>query len=68
MREPVDVQFTYEGLRSVAELSNKNGAFILKIIKQASNPESVKETERLFVRAIERNGRPERMNVNPSQE
>jgi len=36
MREPVDVQFTYEDLRSVAELSNENGAFILRIIKLAS--------------------------------
>jgi len=36
MREPVDVQFTYEDMRSVAELSNENGAFILRIIKLAS--------------------------------
>lgn len=64
MREPVDVQFTYEDLRSVAELSNENGAFILRIIKEASNPESVKETERLFGQAIETKGRPEPMNVN----
>jgi len=64
MREPVDIQFTFEDLRSVAELSNENGAFILRIIKEASNPESVKETERLFGRAVETNGRPEPMNVN----
>jgi hypothetical protein len=60
----VDVQFTYEGLRSVAELSNENGAFILRIIKEASNPESVKETERLFGGAVKTKGRPEPMNVN----
>jgi hypothetical protein len=64
MRGPVDVQFTYEGLRSVAELSNENGAFILRIIKEASNPQSVKETERLFGRAVKTKGRPEPMNVN----
>ena len=48
MREAVDVQFTYEDLRSVVELSNENGAFILRIIKEASNPESVKFSLRLF--------------------
>ena len=63
MRGTVDVQFTYEGLRSVAELSNENGAFSLKIVKRASNPRSVKETERLFAQAIEKEGRPESMNV-----
>jgi len=63
MRETVDVQFTYEGLRSVAELSNENGAFSLKIVNRASNPESVKATERLFAQAVERKGRPEPMNV-----
>ena len=41
MRQPVDVQFTYEDLMSVAELSNETGAFMLKIIKEASNPQSV---------------------------
>jgi hypothetical protein len=63
MRDPADVQFIYEDLKSVPELSNDNGAFILKIIKKASNPESVKETERLFGEAVERKGRPEPMNV-----
>jgi hypothetical protein len=64
MRKPVAVQFTYEDLRSVAELSNENGTFILRIIKEASNPDSVKETERLFGRAVEVKTRPEPMNVN----
>jgi hypothetical protein len=63
MSDPVDVRFTYEGLRSVAELSTENGAYILKIIKEASNPESVKETQRLFGEAVEEKRRPEPMNV-----
>jgi len=64
MREPVDVQFIYENLKSVAELSNENGAFVLKIVKKASNPESVKETERLFGEAVQNAGQPEPMKVN----
>ena len=64
MRDPVNVRFTYEGLPSVAELSTDNGAFILKIVKKASHPESVKETERLFGEAVEIKGQPEPMNVN----
>jgi hypothetical protein len=64
MREPVDVRFTYEGLRSVAELSTENGGYILKIIKKASNPESVKDTERLFGEAVKIKGWPDSMNVN----
>jgi hypothetical protein len=48
----------------VAELSNENGAYLLRIVKEASNPASVKETERLFGRAVETKGRPEPMNVN----
>jgi hypothetical protein len=64
MREPVDVRFTYQNLKSVAEMSNKDGAFILKIIEKASNPESVKETERLVGRAVEEQGQPEPINLN----
>jgi hypothetical protein len=63
MRGPVDVQFTYEDLRSVAELSKENGSFTLKIIREASNPESVKETERLVGEAVKMKGRPEPMGV-----
>lgn len=36
MRESVDVQFTYEDPRSVAELSNESGAFMLRIITNIS--------------------------------
>ena len=36
----------------------------IKIVKKASNPESVKETERLFGEAVEIKGQPEPMNVN----
>jgi len=64
MREAVDIQFTYEDQKSVVELSNENGAFILRIIKEASNPESVKEIERLFRGAVETKGRPEPMHFN----
>lgn len=64
MRQPVDVQFTYEDQRSVAELSSESGSFMLRIVKEASNPESVKQTERLFRRAVETKGQPEPMNFN----
>lgn len=63
MRGPVDVQFTYEDLTSVVQLSNESGMFILRIVKKASNPASVEETERLFGKAVQATGRPEPMNV-----
>jgi len=62
MRDLVDVQFSYEDVKSVVELSNDSGTFILKIIKKASHPQSVKETERLFGEAL-REGRPGPVNV-----
>ncbi|MDP2318618.1 MAG: hypothetical protein Q8O42_04670 [Acidobacteriota bacterium] len=58
MRKPVDVQFTYENLTSVAELSNESGAFVLRIIKRASNPSVITETKRVFGQAVEAEGRP----------
>jgi hypothetical protein len=63
MKKPVDVEFTYENVTSVAELSNKDGAYVLKIIKKASNPEAVRETERLFGQAVAAKAQPEPMNV-----
>ena len=62
--EPVTVNFTYEGLRVVAELSNDGSCFVLAIIKKASNPHIVREIERLVRKAIEADGRPRPMHVN----
>ena len=62
--EPVTVNFVYEDLETVAELSTENGAFVLRLIKKASNPEFLKETERLFGEAIEKAGQPGPMKVN----
>ena len=62
MHQPVADRFSYERLTSIAALSKESGAFTLKIIKQASDPASVSQTERLFRRAVESRGRPEPMN------
>lgn len=61
--EPVTVNFTYEGLRVVAELSNDGSGFVLKIIKKASNSQTVGEIEQLVRDAIEADGRPQPMHV-----
>jgi hypothetical protein len=60
----VTVNLTYEGLRVVAELSNDGSCFVLAIIKKASNPQTVREMERLVRDAIEADGRPRPMHVN----
>jgi hypothetical protein len=65
--EPVTVNFTYEGLRVVAELSNDGSCFVLAIVKRASNPQTVGEIDRLVRSAIEADGRPRPMHVNLHQ-
>jgi hypothetical protein len=62
--DPVTVNFTYEGLRVVAELSNDGSRYLLAIIKKASNPNAVGEIERLVREAIEADGRPQPMQIN----
>ncbi len=62
--EPVTVNFTYEGFRVVAELSNDGSRFVLAIIKKASNPHAMGEIERLVRSGIETHGRPQPMHVN----
>jgi hypothetical protein len=62
--EPVTVNFVYEDLKTVAELSTEDGTFVLKLVKKASNPELLRETERLFGEAVAKAGQPEPMKVN----
>jgi hypothetical protein len=62
--EPVTVDFTYENVKIVAELSTTDGGFLIRGINKASNQRMIEELEKLLRRDIEASGRPQRMNVN----
>lgn len=59
--EPVTVDFTYENVKIVAELSTIDGGFLIAGISKASNQRMIQELQRLVQRDIEARGRPQRM-------
>jgi hypothetical protein len=62
--EPVTVDFTYESVKIVAELSATGQGFLIAGIGKASNQRMIEELQRLIRRDIEAHGHPQRMNVN----
>jgi hypothetical protein len=61
--EAVTVNFKYEGLKVVAEVSNDGSGYLIKIIEKASNPAMLKQLQDLVSATIGAGGQPQDMKL-----
>jgi hypothetical protein len=61
--EPVTVNLTYEGLKVVAEVSNKGDGYVLRVVEKASKKANIEQFEDLIKAAIDAGETPSTLNI-----